>query len=272
MMGTTRLRLDKLLVVRGFASSRAEAANLIAGGRVKVSGFPQSKSASMFEMESQIEVSSGEEKLWVSRGAHKLLKAIDEWGIDPTGLDCIDIGASTGGFTQVLIERGARSVAAVDVGYGQLAWSLRFDPRVRVLERANARYITLEDIGWRASLLTVDASFISLRLLLPNLQNLVIEEGRIIALIKPQFEVGRLKVGRGVVRDAVLHIEVLESLANFVRDETELALKDVTYSPIRGPEGNIEFIFLLVRSSNPEAGQRKINFAARVEEAHACLR
>jgi 23S rRNA (cytidine1920-2'-O)/16S rRNA (cytidine1409-2'-O)-methyltransferase len=264
--------LDKLLVDRGFASSRAAACELIAGGRVTVSGFLQNKPASMFAPDSQIAVSETGEKTWVSRGAHKLFKALDEWDIDPAGLDCIDIGASTGGFTQVLLDRGAGRVAAVDVGYGQLAWVLRLDPRVRVIERTNARYVTPEDIGWRGSLLTVDASFISLASLLPNLQNLITDDGVIIALVKPQFEVGRRRAGRGVVRDASLHLEVLESLAAFVSDHTELHLMDATYSPIRGPEGNIEFIFWLTRLGNQGSGQRAVNFAARVDEAHARLR
>ncbi|MDR1471007.1 MAG: TlyA family RNA methyltransferase [Synergistaceae bacterium] len=271
MKGSTRLRLDKLLVAKGLASSRAEASELIEGGRVAVAGLVKDKPASLFAEDSHISVSAEDGERWVSRGAHKLMRALDEWGVDPSGRDCIDIGASTGGFTQVLLHRGANRVTAVDVGYGQLAWVLRSDPRVRALERTNARYVSHGDIGWMASLLTVDASFISLRLLLPNLQNLVFDGGTIIALVKPQFEVGRRKAGRGVVRDASLHLEVLEGLSAFVRDETELCLDGVTHSPIRGPEGNIEFIFLLTRRRGEEAGRCAANFAARVHEAHACL-
>jgi 23S rRNA (cytidine1920-2'-O)/16S rRNA (cytidine1409-2'-O)-methyltransferase len=198
----------------------------------------------MFPEDAGVSVSEGGER-WVSRGAHKLIKGLDKWGIDPAGMICVDVGASTGGFTQVLLSRGALRVIAVDVGYGQFAWVLRNDARVRLLERTNARYITMEDIGEPADLLTVDASFISLRLLLPNLRNLIARNGLIIALVKPQFEVGRERVGKGVVRDPALHAEALRSVASFAQSEAGLVLGGATYSPIRGPEGNIEFILLL---------------------------
>ncbi|MDR3331137.1 MAG: TlyA family RNA methyltransferase [Synergistaceae bacterium] len=201
----------------------------------------------MFQQDIAIDVEGADEPRWVSRGAYKLIKGLEEWGIDPSGWSCVDIGASTGGFTQVLLSRGALRVAAVDVGYGQLAWQLRNNPRVALFERTNARYVTSDDIGWAADMLTVDASFISLRLLLPNLQWLIKDNGIIIALVKPQFEVGRQKVGRGVVLDPALHLEVLDTLADFIRKETALALSGATYSPIRGPEGNIEFIFFMIK-------------------------
>jgi 23S rRNA (cytidine1920-2'-O)/16S rRNA (cytidine1409-2'-O)-methyltransferase len=272
MAGRSLVRLDKLLVQRGLASSRGEAGNLIERGCVKVLGFARDKPSAMFEPEVTIEVDREDEKRWVSRGAYKLLKALDEWNIDPAGLDCTDIGASTGGFTQVLLDRGASRVAAVDVGYGQLAWELRNDARVKVIERTNARYITVSDIGWTASLLTTDASFISLRTLLPNLSGLVADDGVVIALVKPQFEVGRARIGNGVVRDPALHLDVLLGLSEFVRAQSGLVLKGAAYSPIRGPEGNIEFIFLLTRSANAIPLCGDIDFAALVDEAHSQLR
>jgi 23S rRNA (cytidine1920-2'-O)/16S rRNA (cytidine1409-2'-O)-methyltransferase len=205
---------------------------------------------------------------WVSRGAYKLLKGLDLWGIDPSGKNCVDIGASTGGFTQVLLSRGAAKVTAVDVGYGQFAWVLRNDPRVRLLERTNARFLTPGDIGWEADIVTADASFISLRLLLPAIKGLLAPEGRIIALVKPQFEVGRGKSGKGVVRDPALHAEALRDVALFSRDSLGLSLSGVTYSPIRGPEGNIEFIFLLRGGHEIQGGFDIGSIGALVTEAH----
>jgi 23S rRNA (cytidine1920-2'-O)/16S rRNA (cytidine1409-2'-O)-methyltransferase len=224
----------------------------------------------MFDPESAVDVDRGDGKRWVGRGALKLLKALDEWQIDPSGVDCVDIGASTGGFTQVLIERGASRVAAVDVGYGQLAWELRHNPRVKVMDRVNARYITADDVGWLSGIAAVDASFISLRVLLPNIMELLSDDGIIIALVKPQFEVGRERVGKGVVRDKALHIEVLNSVADFARGTCGLFLRGAAYSPVKGAEGNMEFIFLMSKESGsplPDA----VNFAALVDEAHANL-
>lgn len=245
-MSSIRLRLDKLLVSRGLAPSREAAREAIERGSVRVAGFVLNKPASLVPNDAAVEIlDASDADAWVSRGAHKLLKGLDTWGIDPTGWRCIDVGASTGGFTQVLLRRGAVKVAAVDVGYGQLAWVLRNDPRVQIHERTNARGLTPEDIGWRAELLTADASFISLRLLFPAMERLIEPGGLIIALVKPQFEVGRAKIGKGVVRDPALHAEVLLGLRDFLNEKTNLSLKDATFSPIRGPEGNIEFIFLI---------------------------
>jgi 23S rRNA (cytidine1920-2'-O)/16S rRNA (cytidine1409-2'-O)-methyltransferase len=263
---STPQRLDKLLVERGLAPSRKSAKELVESGAVKVQGFPQRKPQSMFRRDSDISVTAeGREARWVSRGAYKLIKGLDEWKIDPSGLNCVDIGASTGGFTQVLLSRGASKVAAVDVGYGQLAWILRNDPRVSILEKTNARYLEVGDIGWHANLLTVDASFISLRNLLPNLKGLMTGDGKIIALVKPQFEVGREQVGRGVVRDPDLHLRALRDVASFSALEAGLCVVGATYSPIRGPEGNIEFIFLLAAQ---EDRPPSIDFELLVKEAH----
>ena len=262
-------RLDKILVSRGYASSRVEAAEMIKLGRVRVMGLARKKPSSMFDPEAAVDVERGGEMRWVGRGALKLLKALDEWRIDPSGIDCVDIGASTGGFTQVLLARGASRVAAVDVGYGQLAWELRQDPRVKVMERVNARYVTADDVGWLSGIAVIDASFISLRVLLPNVKELLGEGGVIIALVKPQFEVGRKLVGKGVVRDKALHVDVLTAVADFAREECGLILRGAAYSPVKGADGNIEFIFFMSEesASPPEA----IDFAVLADEAHAGL-
>ena len=262
-------RLDKILVSRGYASSRGEAAEMILRGQVRVMGIARGKPSSTFSPDASIEVDGGGRR-WVGRGALKLLRAIELWGVDPSGLDCADIGASTGGFTQVLLEHGASRVAAVDVGYGQLAWALRNDPRVKVMDRVNARYVTPDEIGWVSSLVTVDASFISLRALLPNVTGLVSPGGTIIALVKPQFEVGRGRAGKGVVRDGALHLETLGAIAGFAGGECGLALRGATYSPVKGSEGNIEFIFFMSREGC--GSSEAVDFAALVEEAHARLR
>jgi 23S rRNA (cytidine1920-2'-O)/16S rRNA (cytidine1409-2'-O)-methyltransferase len=257
-------RLDKILVSRGLASSRAEAAEFIRNGRVKVLGIKREKPSSMFVPEAAIEINRGEpdEKRWVGRGAYKILRALKEWDINPCGQDCADIGASTGGFTQVLLDRGASRVAAVDVGYGQLAWKLRNDPRVKVMDRTNARYVTAKDIGWLSGVVTVDASFISLRTLLPRIKELATDDGFIIALVKPQFEVGRARVKKGVIRDPALHAEVMEGLSEFAETVCGLVFKGAVYSPLKGSKGNIEFIFLLARADSEPSVRGCFDFAA----------
>ena len=270
-MGRPLRRLDKALVEDGYTDSRIHAQELIKGGNVRVAGFVVDKPASLLPEGAKIEVEMGT-RVWVSRGAYKLLKGLETWNIDPMGSSCIDIGASTGGFTDVLLSKGAQRVAAVDVGYGQLAWKLRQDPRVIVYERTNARYISEETIGWQADLIVSDASFISLRLLIPTLQRLLKVAGEMILLVKPQFEVGRERVGRGVVRDPLLHLDVLLELSCFIAQSTALVLKGATYSPIRGPEGNIEFLFYLKGQNGESMDENKekieINFKNLVEEAH----
>jgi 23S rRNA (cytidine1920-2'-O)/16S rRNA (cytidine1409-2'-O)-methyltransferase len=263
-------RLDKILTDRGLAKSREAAKEMIEGGSVEVCGIIRSKAAATFPEDAAVRVANHRDGVeWVSRGAHKLIKGLDEWGVDPSGKACVDIGASTGGFTQALLSRGAAKVAAVDVGYGQLAWVLRADPRVLPLERTNARYLTKADIGWDADLVTVDASFISLRLLLPNLKGLLAPGGRIIALVKPQFEVGKRNVGKGVVRDPAMHAQVLRDLALFSRESLGLSLLGATYSPIRGPEGNIEFLFLLGVCPGDTPGFDMESIGPLVSEAHS---
>lgn len=262
------VRLDKLIVERQLLLSRTLAQSYIEEGRVKVDGITIEKTASMVSSDSNIIIDSPA-KEWVSRGAHKLIKGLDHFEIDPSGLTCVDIGASTGGFTDVLLSRGAKIVYAVDVGYGQLAWKLRSDPRVVVMERTNARRLNTDMLGGeKVDIVVSDASFISLKLLLRPLEALLAENGTMVVLVKPQFEVGRKKVGRGVVHDPVLHEETLSDLASFIQTETELVLFNATYSPIKGPEGNIEFLFLLGTMSNTIMKHANIDFKKLVEEAH----
>jgi 23S rRNA (cytidine1920-2'-O)/16S rRNA (cytidine1409-2'-O)-methyltransferase len=263
MKGNSLLRADKLLVERGLARSREDARAMIERAAVKSDGFLIGKAASMLRRNANIEISDDAPR-WVSRGAHKLIKALDTWNIDASGKNCIDIGASTGGFTQVLLSRGAARVAAVDVGYGQMAWEVRSDPRVTVLEKTNARYLTPDDIGWRADIITVDASFISLRLLLGVIKDLLTGGGRAVTLVKPQFEVGRERVGGGVVRDPELHALAMREVAEFAVGRVGFSLLGAVPSPIRGAEGNAEFLFYL---SSEEGKSIGADFGAIAREA-----
>lgn len=261
------IRLDKYLVDKKLADSRTQAQSYIEAGRVTVNGQKNLKAASQISPDASIKVDTPE-KQWVSRGAHKLIKGLDYFAIDPEGCVCVDVGASTGGFTDVLLERGAAKVFAVDVGYGQLAWKLRANPRVIVMERTNARYLTTEMLnGEKADIIVSDASFISLKLLLTPLASLLKKNGRLVALVKPQFEVGKERVGKGVVTDPRVHREVLEEIASFATNQAGLILVGATFSPIRGPEGNIEFLFEFVLPGTG-TNRNNIDFAAVVEEAH----
>ena len=235
-------RLDVLLVERGFAQTRAKAQAVIMSGLVYVSGQKADKPGISYEETVNIEVRSGGCP-YVSRGGLKLEKALRDFGVDPTGYVCSDSGASTGGFTDCLLQQGAKKVFAIDVGYGQLDWKIRSDPRVVVMERTNVRYVTPEQLGEPLDLSVVDVSFISLRIVLPVIKTFLKEEtGQVLCLIKPQFEAGKEKVGKkGVVRDPAVHKEVLD---DFVALTKEIGLKIVglTFSPVKGPEGNIEFL------------------------------
>lgn len=240
--------LETLLLLRGLAPTREKARAIIAMGRVLVNGRPADKAGVLFPEESAIEV-KGTESPYVSRGGLKLAAGLDAFAIDPAGLVCADIGASTGGFTDCLLQRGATRVYAVDVGYGQLAWKLRTDPRVVVMERTNARNLKAGDIPEPLDLAVIDASFISLRLLLPPLLAFFPGPARVIALIKPQFEADRNEVGEGgVVRDELLHREIIEKI-----QEAAAALgfrtAGICPSPLLGAKGNREFLIHLV--SNP---------------------
>ena len=235
-------RLDVLLVERGFAESRTKAQAIIMSGLVYVAGQKADKPGMSFDENTDIEV-RGATCPYVSRGGLKLEKALRDFGVDPTGYVCSDSGASTGGFTDCLLQQGAKKVFAIDVGYGQLDWKIRSDPRVVVMERTNVRYVTPEQLGEPLDLSVVDVSFISLRIVLPVIKTFLKENaGQVLCLIKPQFEAGKEKVGKkGVVRDPAVHKEVLD---DFVALTKEIGFKilGLTFSPVKGPEGNIEFL------------------------------
>ena len=234
-------RLDVLLTERGMVDSRHKAQALIMAGQVYVAGQKVDKAGASIDESAQVEV-RGQTPAYVSRGGLKLEKAMKTWPICLDGLICGDIGASTGGFTDCMLQNGAIRVYAVDVGYGQLAWSLRSDERVVCLERTNARYLTHEQVPDELDFASVDVSFISLKLILPALRGLLKPTGQVVCLVKPQFEAGKEKVGKkGVVRDPAVHLEVLEHFLEHAK-EADFTVKDITFSPIRGPEGNIEYL------------------------------
>ncbi len=234
-------RLDVLLFEKGLCESRERAKTTIMSGVVFVDGQRADKPGTPVSEDSDIE-GRGAALEYVSRGGLKLEKALREFDVRPEGRICIDCGASTGGFTDCLLKGGAAKVYAVDVGYGQLAWSIRSDPRVVVMERTNIRYVTHEQIPDSPSLAVIDVSFISLKLVLPVVRKLLTDSGEVLCLIKPQFEAGREKVGKkGVVREASTHIEVLKSFMEYAA-ESGFGVLGLTFSPIKGPEGNIEYL------------------------------
>ena len=260
-------RLDILLTQKGLCESRSRAQALIMSGEVYVNGQKCDKAGTQIDCEAEIEV-RGNTCPYVSRGGLKLEKALRDFGIDPTGFVCSDSGASTGGFTDCLLQKGAKKVFAIDVGYGQLAWSIRTDERVVCMERTNIRYVKPEDLGEPLDLSVVDVSFISLKLVLPAIKALLKPTGQILCLIKPQFEAGKDKVGKkGVVRDPAVHVEVLESFLALAA-ELKLTVRNLTYSPVKGPEGNIEFLGHL--SMLPDGGIMP-DVQALVAAAHESL-
>ncbi|NLA87756.1 MAG: TlyA family RNA methyltransferase [Clostridiales bacterium] len=240
----SRTRLDVRLCEDGLFDSRERAKAAVMSGVVYVNGNRELKPGAPVTENSAIEV-RGSTLKYVSRGGLKLEKALDVFGVSPEGKICIDCGASTGGFTDCLLKRGALRVYAVDVGYGQLAWSIRTDPRVVTLERTNIRYLTSEQVPEKLQLAVIDVSFISLSLVLPAVKTLLCGDADVICLIKPQFEAGREKVGKkGVVRDAETHMDVLRSFMEHA-EKLGFYVKNMSFSPIKGPEGNIEFLGLL---------------------------
>jgi 23S rRNA (cytidine1920-2'-O)/16S rRNA (cytidine1409-2'-O)-methyltransferase len=248
-MASKKPRLDRLLVERGLAASRQRAAALILAGRVTVEGRRAAKAAQQVAADARVEVLE-EDEGYVSRGGLKLAGALDAFSLSVAGLVAMDVGASTGGFTDCLLRRGARRVYAVDVGYGQLAWSLRQDARVVVLERTNVRYLERKQIPEPVDLATIDTSFISLTKVIPRVLQFLSENARLLALIKPQFEVGRGLVGKGgVVRQPELHQRVVSELDCFCRDQG-LTVEGVVESPLLGPKGNREF-FILAKKPAP---------------------
>lgn len=263
-------RLDILVTERGLAESREKAKALIMAGDVYVDQQKADKPGDLYPEEAPIEV-RGKGLKYVSRGGLKLEKAMAEFPISLSGLVCMDVGASTGGFTDCMLQNGAKKVYAVDVGYGQLAWSLRTDPRVVNLERTNARYLSAEQVPEPIDFFSVDVSFISLSLILPAVRPLLAENARAVCLIKPQFEAGREKVGKkGVVRDPAVHQEVIEKILSFALDNGYSVL-GLTFSPVKGPEGNIEYLAYLQRSDVPTQAGAVPQARQVVEASHAQL-
>ena len=239
-------RLDNLVVARGLAPSRARAQAIILAGKVEVEGAIATKAGDRIAVDAAIALREADHP-YVSRGALKLVKGLDAFAIDPTGAVALDVGASTGGFTDVLLRRGAAKVFAIDVGYGQLAWALRQDPRVVVLDRQNIRELTPERLGQPADLAVIDTSFISLTLVLPHVATLLGPPGAkpIVALVKPQFEVGRERIGKGgVVRDPDARADAIAKVATWGRAHG-FTVGDAVESPITGPAGNVEYLLLL---------------------------
>ncbi len=262
-------RLDVLLIARGLAPSREQAKALIMEGQVYVDGQREDKAGASFEDTAAIEV-RGDGLPYVSRGGRKLERALDECSIDVADQICMDVGASTGGFTDCMLQRGAARVYAIDVGYGQFAWKLRQDPRVVCMEKTNIRYVTPEQIPEPIAFASVDVSFISLTKVLDPIRALMADEAEAVVLIKPQFEAGREQVGKkGVVRDPAVHREVIQSVVTYAREHGWAPLH-LTHSPIKGPEGNIEYLLHLRRTEDMGKGSGP-NVAAAVEAAHEAL-
>lgn len=260
-------RLDVLLTEQGYAENRTKAQAIIMSGIVYVDGQKADKPGTAYEETVSIEV-RGAVCPYVSRGGLKLEKALRDFGVKPEGFVCSDSGASTGGFTDCLLQQGARKVFAIDVGYGQLDWKIRSDPRVVVMEKTNIRYVTPEQLGEPLDLSVVDVSFISLKIVLPAIQALLKPTGQVLCLIKPQFEAGREKVGKkGVVRENRTHVEVLRGFIELA-DSLGFRILGLTFSPVKGPEGNIEFLGHLSLDDVPGIRPDVVDV---VEQAHAAL-
>lgn len=264
-------RLDVLLVNRGLALSREKAKAVIMAGKVYVDGQKEDKAGTTFEENVKIEV-RGSTLKYVSRGGLKLEKAIERFKVAPAGKVCMDVGASTGGFTDCMLQNGAVLVYAVDVGHGQLDWKLRNNPDVVCMEKTNIRYVTPEDIGERPAFVSIDVSFISLTKVLGPVRELMEPDGEAVCLIKPQFEAGREKVGKkGVVRDPDVHQEVIERVVDFAHS-LDFETKGLEFSPIKGPEGNIEYLLWLQKRPQG-SGCTEIPFSVEetVARAHEAL-
>lgn len=261
-------RLDVMMVNRGLAESREKAKAIIMSGIVYVDNIKEDKAGSTFDEKAQIEV-RGNTLKYVSRGGLKLEKAMDCFGVSLAGKVAMDVGSSTGGFTDCMLQNGAVKVYSVDVGHGQLAWKLRNDERVVCMEKTNIRYVTPDDIEDRIAFASIDVSFISLTKVLPPVKELLTDDGEIVCLIKPQFEAGREKVGKkGVVRDQKVHVEVVEMIVDFAR-QIGFKTLDLSYSPIKGLEGNIEYLLYITKDQTK--GNKEFDIKAMVEESHRCL-
>lgn len=264
-----KLRLDTAVFERGFAESREKAKALIMSGSVYVNDKKELKGGAQIKPDDVIEVRGGGIP-YVSRGGLKLEKAMKSFPISLNGCVCMDIGASTGGFTDCMLQNGAVKVYSIDVGYGQLAWKLRTDPRVVNLERTNFRYVTKEQIPELIDFASVDVSFISLKKILPVMRELLKDNGKAVCLIKPQFEAGRENIGKkGVVKDINVHISVIEEITAFAV-ENGFDLLGADYSPVKGPEGNIEYLMFIMKSETPSYFD---GFSARelAERSHIAL-
>ncbi len=262
-------RLDVLLVSRGLAPSREKAKTMIMEGNVFVNNNREDKAGSTFADDCKIEI-HGNTLKYVSRGGLKLEKAMTHFGITLDGKVCMDIGASTGGFTDCMLQNGASKVYSVDVGYGQFAWKLRQDPRVVCMEKTNIRYVTPEDIDDALDFASVDVSFISLTKVLGPARALLKDNGQMVCLIKPQFEAGREKVGKkGVVRDKAVHEEVINKVIDFAL-EIGFSIHNLEYSPIKGPEGNIEYL-VYIEKTDEAVKEESVDVHAVVEAAHGEL-
>ena len=268
-MAENKIRLDVALVERGLIESRSKAGALIMAGQVYVNDQKTIKAGMLVQPKDRIEV-RGEKMPFVSRGGYKLDKAVKSFGFSLKDCVCMDIGASTGGFTDCMLQNGAKKVFAVDVGYGQLAWKLRTDERVVNMERTNFRYLTPEDVGEELDFASVDVSFISLKIILPVLYTLLKDGGTAVCLIKPQFEAGRDKVGKkGVVREPSVHKEVVETITDFAF-QTGFSVLALDFSPIKGPEGNIEYLMYIKKEANNIKVQT--NIAELVRQSHNTLK
>ena len=261
-------RLDVLLVEQGLADSREKAKAIIMSGIVYVDNNKEDKAGTTFEETARIEV-RGNTLKYVSRGGLKLEKAMNNFGVTLEGKVCMDVGASTGGFTDCMLQNGAVKVYSVDVGHGQLAWKLRNDERVVCMEKTNIRYVTPDDIDDVIEFASIDVSFISLTKVLPAVRELMTPDGEIVCLIKPQFEAGREKVGKkGVVRELSTHIEVVQMIVDYARANGFRTLH-LSYSPIKGPEGNIEYLLHITKDESHE--NEEFDIRALVEESHSAL-
>jgi len=261
-----KMRLDKLLRKKNYFPSRNKAKRAIMAGKVYVNQKQIDKAGTRVNVNSDIEV-RGDDNPYVGRGGFKLKKALKEFKIDPTGKEVIDVGASTGGFTDCLLQNGAQKVYAIDVGYGQLAWKLRQNEKVEVIERTNFRHLTPEELPVTVPLIVIDVSFISLKLIIPPALNFLKNNGQIVILVKPQFEAGPKRVGdKGLIKDKAVHIDVLEDLSQFFLKK-DLQLKNLSYSPITGASSkNIEFLLHLVKNESKNGDQKMNKWNKKIKD------
>lgn len=269
-MSEKKERLDVLLVKNGVFESRERARACIMAGEIFIDDIRVDKCGEKVKESSNI-VFKGQKLPYVSRGGLKLEKAIKSFNIDLTATICFDIGASTGGFTDCMLQKGAKKVYAIDVGYGQFAWKLRTDARVVCMERTNVRYVTPENVDDFGNFASIDVSFISLKTVIPPVVNLLLETGEVVALIKPQFEAGRDKVGKkGVVKEAATHKEVIYGIVNFLKKQG-LRIIDLDFSPIKGPEGNIEYLVYFTKNKDFQEEFNEDKVESIVNNAHGNL-